>query len=344
MTNRQKNLLAFAATIFVFSIIALALYNKKPSEIKYTRPLMGTIVEITLIGKNEALLNAAAEAAFAEIKRLEGLMSHYREDSDVTKINNAAGKEPVAISNETMEVIEASLKASQTTYGAFDISMGVLGKAWHFIKDDKGELTPPSKEDVKKLLPLIDYRQIIIDKESNKVKLAKEGMKINLGGVAKGYIVGKAAEVLKKNGIKRGMVHAGGDMIVFNEPDSPPRLIGIQDPRNKDNIIGTLKVYNTTIATSGDYERFFIKAGKKYHHITDPSTGFPANKSLGVTIVTKDPALADALSTGIFVMGPVDGMKLIEELTDVEGLIIGADGKLTMSSGFKEIYTPGTKQ
>lgn len=344
MTNRQKNLLAFAATIFVFSIIALAIYNKKPSEIKYTRPLMGTIVEITLIGKNEALLSAAAEAAFAEIKRLEGLMSHYREDSDVTKINNAAGKEPVAISNETMEVIEASLKASQITHGAFDISMGVLGKVWHFTKDDKGELTSPSKEDVKKLLPLIDYRQIIIDKESNKVKLAKKGMKINLGGVAKGYIVGKAVEVLKKNGIKRGMVHAGGDMVVFNEPDSPPWLIGIQDPRNKDNIIGTLKVSNTTVATSGDYERFFIKDGKRYHHIMDPSTGFPANKSMAVTIVTKDPTFADTLSTGIFVMGPVDGMKLIEGLPDVEGMIIGADGKLTMSSGFKEIYSPDTKQ
>ena len=156
--------------------------------------------------------------------------------------------------------------------------------------------------------------------------------------------MGKAAEVLKKNGIKRGMVHAGGDMIVFNEPDSPPWLIGIQDPRNKDNIIGTLKVSNTTVATSGDYERFFVKDGKRYHHIMDPSTGFPANKSITATMVTKDPTLADALSTAVFIMGPESGMKLIEELPGVEGLIIRADGKLTMSSGFKEIYTPGTKQ
>jgi len=344
MTSKQRNLLALSATILVLLIIALAIYNRKPSEIKYTRLLLGTVVEITLAGRDEAQLNAAAEAAFAEIQRLEALMSHYREDSDVARVNNAAGKEAVAVSKETFEVVEVSLNASRLTNGSFDVTMGVLGKAWHFTKDDKGELTPPSAEEVKKLLPLVDYHQIIIDKQNNTVKLAKQGMKINLGGIAKGYIIGKAAEALKRHGIKKGIVHAGGDMIVFNEPDSPPWLIGIQDPRNKDNIIGTLKVSNTTVATSGDYERFFVKDGKRYHHIMDPSTGFPANKSITATMVTKDPTLADALSTAVFIMGPESGMKLIEELPGVEGLIIRADGKLTMSSGFKEIYTPGTKQ
>ncbi|MBI3754619.1 MAG: FAD:protein FMN transferase, partial [Deltaproteobacteria bacterium] len=207
MTNQQKNILAFAATILVFLLIALAVYNKKSSEIKYTRPLMGTIVELTLAGKDEARLNAAAEAAFDEIKRLEELMSHYRGDSDVAKINKAAGKEAVIISRETMDVIEASLKASHITNGAFDVTMGVLGKVW-LTKDDRGEMTIPSREEVETLLPLIDYHQITIDKKNNKVKLAKKGMKINLGGIAKGYIVGKAADVLKRHGIKKGIVHA----------------------------------------------------------------------------------------------------------------------------------------
>lgn len=331
---------------------------------------MGTVVEITLVGKDEAKLNAAADAAFAEIQRLEALMSHYREDSDVARINNAAGKVGVTVSNETMEVIETSLNVSQITNGSFDVTMGVLGKVWHFTplegtasksadhptrtnqgnqgpltgftKDDKGELVPPRRKDVKKLIPLIDYRKIIIDKKHNMVKLTKEGMKINLGGIAKGYIVGNAVKVLKKNGIKRGMVHAGGDMVVFNESDSPPWLIGIQDPRNKDKIIGTLRVSNTAIATSGDYERFFIKDGIRYHHIMDPSTGFPANKSIAVTIIIKDPTFADALSTAVFIMGPEKGMELIEELHDVEGLIIGVDGKKTISSGLKKIYTANT--
>ncbi|MBI5875321.1 MAG: FAD:protein FMN transferase [Deltaproteobacteria bacterium] len=327
---------AIAAVIFIFSIIALSAYNKKPLEIKYTRTLMGTVVEITIVGKDEARLNAAAGAAFEEIKRLEGLMSHYKEESDVSRVNAAAGKEAAHVSIETFEVIEAALEVSRLTGGTFDATMGALGNVWHFTKDDKGELTPPSREQVKKLLPLIDYRQIIVDKKNNTARLAKHGMRINLGGIAKGYIVGKAADVLKRHGIKKGIVHAGGDMVVFQEPDDEPWLIGIQNPREKDKIIGTIKAQNTAIATSGDYERFFIKDGARYHHIMDPSTGFPANKCRGVTIAAKDPMLADALSTAIFVMGPDEGMKLIEKLPDVEGLIIDADGRITVSSGLKE--------
>lgn len=335
MTARKNNIIAAAAITLVFTIIAIAIYNKQPSEIKYARTLMGTVVEITLVGSDDARLNAAAEAAFDEIKRLEGMMSHYKDDSDVAKINRAAGKEAITISEETMDVIDASLKLSQITNGAFDVTMGVLGKVWHFTKDDKGEPSPPSVEEVKKLLPLIDYRRIILDKERSTVKLEKQGMKINLGGAAKGYIIGKAVEVLKKHGVKKGIVHAGGDMVVFQEPDSHPWLIGIQDPRNKDKIVGTIKAQNTAVSTSGDYERFFIKDGMRYHHIMDPSTGFPANKSMAVTIVTKDPTLADALSTAVFVMGPDEGMKLIEQLPDIEGLIIDAKETLTVSSGLQ---------
>lgn len=326
---------AIVALIFILSIIALSVYNKKPLEIKYTRTLMGTVVEITLVGKDEANLNVAAEAAFSEIKRLEGLMSHYKEDTDVGRINAVAGKEAVHVSSETFEVIETALEVSRLSNGAFDVTMGILGKVWHFTKDDKGELTPPSREEVKKLLPLIDYRQVTVDKKNNTVRLAKQGTRINLGGIAKGYIVGKAADVLKRNGIKKGIVHAGGDMVVFQEPNDEPWLIGIQNPREKDKIIGTIKTQNAAIATSGDYERFFIKDGSRYHHIMDPSTGFPANKCRGVTITAKAPTLADALSTAIFVMGPDEGMKLIEKLPDVEGLIIGADGNMTVSSGLR---------
>lgn len=326
---------AIVALIFILSIIALSVYNKKPLEIKYTRTLMGTVVEITLVGKDEAKLNVAAEAAFSEIKRLEGLMSHYKEDTDVGRINAVAGKEAVHVSSETFEVIETALEVSRLSNGAFDVTMGILGKVWHFTKDDKGEPIRPSQEEVKKLLPLIDYRQITVDKKNNTVRLAKQGMRINLGGIAKGYIVGKAADVLKRHGIKKGIVHAGGDMVVFQEPNDEPWLIGIQNPREKDKIIGSIKTQNMTIATSGDYERFFIKDGSRYHHIMDPSTGFPANKCRGVTITAKDPTLADALSTAIFVMGPDEGMKLIEKLPDVEGLIIGADGNMTVSSGLR---------
>lgn len=336
MANSNKIITAIAVTACVFFIILLSVYNKKPAEIKYTRLLMGTVVEITIAGSDETRLNAAAADAFDEIKRLEGLMSHYKDNSDVSRINKAAGKEAQVIANETMDVINASIKVSQITGGAFDITMGVLGNLWRFTKDDNGDFTPPSEEEVKKLLPLIDYRLIIIDKKNNTVKLAKQGMKINLGGIAKGYIVGKAAEVLKKRGIKKGIVHAGGDMAVFQEPGDAPWLIGIQDPRDKDKLVGTIRAYNTAVSTSGDYERFFIKDGVRYHHIMDTSTGFPANKCRAVTILAKDSTLADALSTAIFVMGHDEGMKLIEKLPDVAGLIIDSDGRITVSSRLKE--------
>lgn len=305
---------------------------------------MGTIVEITLTGRDEEKLNKAAEAAFIEIQRLEKLMSHYREDSDVNKVNRAAGKEAIIVSNETMEVIKTSLNVSDISKGAFDITMGVLGNVWHFAKEDEGETMPPSKKEVENILPLIDYHQIIIDEKTNTVKLSKQGMRINLGGIAKGYITSKAVEVLKKNGAKKGIVHAGGDMVVFQDSDSSPWLIGIQDPREKGKNIGTIEIKNTAVATSGDYERFFVKDGIRYHHIMDPTTGFPANKSMGVTIITNDPTLADALSTAIFIMGPNDGMELIERLPDVDGLIIDANGKITISSGLKKIYKPSIAQ
>ncbi|MBI3752808.1 MAG: FAD:protein FMN transferase [Deltaproteobacteria bacterium] len=333
--GRIKKLAGIAATIFVFIIIALAVYNKRPSETKYTRLLMGTVVEITLVGGDETGLTSAADAAFDEMQRLEHLLSRYRDDSDVARINRAAGKEAAVVSKETMDVIEASLKVSQYSHGAFDITMGVLGNLWHFTADDRGAMTPPPQQEAAKLLPLIDYRRIIIDKKNSTVKLARPGMKIDLGGIAKGYIVGRAVDVLKRHGIKKGIVHAGGDMVVFQEPDDEPWLIGIQDPRNKDRLIGTIKAYNTAISTSGDYERFFIKDGVRYHHIMDPSTGFPANKCRGVTIVAKDSTMADALSTAIFVLGPDDGMKLIEKLPDAQGLIIDANGRITVSAGLK---------
>ncbi|OGQ47938.1 MAG: hypothetical protein A2W63_04830 [Deltaproteobacteria bacterium RIFCSPLOWO2_02_44_9] len=345
MTGHKKNFLAIAVLIFVITIITISIYKRQRTDIKYTRTLMGTVVEITLSGRNETSLNTAAEAAFDEIKRLEGLMSHYTNDSDVARINKAAGRDAVAVSMETMEVIEASLEISEITNGAFDITMGILGNVWYFTTADNGRserdggMSPPSMERVKKLLPLIDYRKIIIDKKNNAVKLAKKGMRINLGGIAKGYITGRAAEVLRKNGIKKGIVHAGGDMLVFQEPGDNPWLIGVQDPRKKGKIVGTIEAVNAAIATSGDYERFFIKDGIRYHHIMDPSTGFPANKTMGVTIIAKNPMLADAVSTAVFVMGPDSGMELLEKLPDVDGLIIDADGNIKISSGLKKIYT-----
>lgn len=337
----KKSILTYLLVIFVaVLILAVSIIRKNQSaEIKYTRLLMGTVVEITLYGNDEQLLKPASDAGFEEIKRLEALMSHYQDDSDVSRINKNAGKEPVKVSQETIDVIETAKKASEMSSGAFDITMGVLGKVWHFTKDDKGEPVPPEKEDVEPILPFIDYKQVIIDKDTSTVKLGRNGMRINLGGIAKGYIVSKAVEKIKAKGIKKGIIHAGGDMFVFNESQDKPFKIGIRHPREQGKIIGTIEILSGAVATSGDYERFFIKDGIRYHHIMNPKTGFPASKVQAVTIVFKDGTLADGLSTAVFVMGLEDGMKLIEKLPGVEGLIVDADGNTHLSSGLKG-YTP----
>ena len=343
--SRRNILIYLLVVVVVFAILLVSILRKKQStelkpfsagiEIKYTRLLMGTVVEITLGGDNEQVIKDAAAAGFDEIARLEKLLSHYQDTSDVSMINKFGWEKPVKVSQETMDVIDASERVSEMTNGAFDITMGVLGRVWHFTKDDKGEFIPPSEDDVKKLLPLVDYRRIIIDRDSSTVKFAKDGMRINLGGIAKGYIVAKAVDAIKKKGVKSGIVHAGGDMFVFQEDGNAPRKIGIQHPRKKDNIIGTIEVLNGAVSTSGDYERFFIKNSIRYHHIINTKTGFPAVGTQAVTIVANDGMIADVISTAVFIMGTEDGMKFIEDLPEVEGLIIDANGNITVSSGLK---------
>ncbi len=337
--SKKSTLTYILVVLIVILILAVSILRKNQSiEIKYTQLLMGTVVDITLYGNDEQLLKLASDAGFAEIKRLEALMSHYKEDSDVSRINRYAGKNTVTVSPETIEVIETAKKISEISSGAFDITMGVFGKAWRFTKDDNAGPIPPAKKDVEPLLTLIDYKQIIIDKITGTVKLGKEGMRINLGGIAKGYIVSKAVGAIKTKGIKKGIVHAGGDMFIFNEIDNKPFKIGIQHPREKDKVIGTIDIFNGAVATSGDYERFFIKDGIRYHHIMDPKTGFPASKVRAVTIVADNGTMADALSTAVFVMGLEDGMNLIEKLPDIQGLIIDENGNVHQSKGLKNAF------
>ena len=296
---------------------------------------MGTLVEIGLTGEDEETLREAAKNGFLEIERLEEMMSHHSRDGELSQINRYSGIKGVNVSPELLEVIEASMRFSEFSHGSFDITMGALRRIWDFDGITHGTMPIPSPRMVRKLLPLIDYRQISVDGRESTVRLNKPGMMINLGGIAKGYIVKRAVEAIKKRGIKRGIVRAGGDMVVFQGPKDPPFRVGIQHPRKRGKLLGTIQVSNSAIATSGDYERSFIKDGIRYHHIIDPTTGFPAYRCQAVTIVAKDAMTADALSTAVFVTGIDAGMSLIERLPDVEGVIVDAEGMVSVSSGLK---------
>jgi thiamine biosynthesis lipoprotein len=296
---------------------------------------MGTLVEITL--RQEDPKGAeAAEAAFAEIERLEAVFSSYIPTSDVSRITGAAGVGPVSVSPEVIEVLGVALRISELTRGAFDPTVGALFNVWDFSGED-GYV--PSEEEVIDLLPLVDYKKILIEENESKAGLSAAGMRLNLGGVAKGYIVGKAQEALKRVGVEWGIIKAGGDMAVFQKGNGEPFTIGIQNPREAGRLLGKITIAEGAMATSGDYERFFIKDGVRYHHILDPETGYPAKRSRSVTIIADDPTGADGLSTGVFVMGAKEGMELIETLDGVEAVIVDPDGRVQVSSGLKENFT-----
>ncbi|MBI1912280.1 MAG: FAD:protein FMN transferase [Deltaproteobacteria bacterium] len=335
----SKQRITYISVVFiVFSLLAVSLYvNREKESVTFSRMQMGTIVQITAIEGNRANFENAANKAFDEIDRLEAIFSSYKPDSDVSRISQSAGAEPVKVSPEVIEVLKAALKISELSGGAFDPTVGSLGRVWGF-SGEKGFV--PTREEVAKILPLVNYKNIILDEANSKAGLSKKGMVLNLGGVAKGYIVKNAIEVLKNNGVERGIVHAGGDMSVFQKDEKKPFVIGIQDPRKKGKLLGEAYVYNGAATTSGDYERYFIKDNIRYHHILDPATGFPANRSRSATIVAEDPTLADALSTAVFVMGVEKGMPLIESLDNVEGVIVDSEGRIYKSSGFKGKITP----
>ncbi len=335
--QRLSTYIIIAASVLLLLGLSYFINSRKPSEsVNYTKQAMGTLVELTLIDGDRKGFDEAAEAAFVEIERLEALLSSYRPESDISRIDQSAGQAPVEVAPEVVEVVAAALNVSRLSDGAFDPTVGVLAAVWG-PSGEKGVV--PSREELDKLLPLVDYRGVIVDEKADKVGLARKGMALNLGGVAKGYIVGKAAGVLKAHGVRRGIVHAGGDMYVFQEDRREPFKIGIQHPRKTGALLGEAYVYNGAVPTSGDYERFFEKDGVRYHHILDPKTGRPARGTQSVTLVAEDPTVADALSTAVFVMGPQRGMELIERLEGVEGVIVDGSGSVNISSGFKgKIY------
>lgn len=336
MERPKGNLLKYAlAAAVVFAVMAAALTLKRaPESVIYTRNLMGTVVRITIIDGDRGRFDEASEAAFREIERLEGAFSSYKEGSMVARVNRSAGKGPVEVTPEVMEVARAAMEVAGLSGGAFDPSIGALSKVWG-PSGERGVV--PAASEVSRLLPLVDYRKVYLG-PGDTIALAEDGMALNLGGVAKGYIAGRAAEALKANGVARAIVHAGGDMLLVGAEGREPFTIGIQHPR-EDRLLGEAHVGSGAVATSGDYERYFEKDGVRYHHILDPRTGMPARGAMSATVVAKDPTLADALSTAVFVLGAEKGIELIEGLEGVEGVVVGTDGRARVSSGFKgKIY------
>jgi thiamine biosynthesis lipoprotein len=292
---------------------------------------MGTVIEITLIGDNEEEANKAALQAFQEVKRIEQLMSPKIESGDVFRINQSCGKKGVKVSKETLEVIKRAQEISELSEGRFDITVASLTELWRKAREKR---IPPSEQEVKEKLGLVNFKNIEMDQEG-KVFLKKKDMAIDLGGIAKGYAADRAFELLKSLGYKNLIVNAGGDLRVGGLKNNQPWSIGIQNPRESKKILARISVSDTAIATSGDYEKYFIYQGKRYHHISNPKDGFPTEGNQSVTIIAKDCITADGLATAFFVLGAEKGYSLCQKLEGVKCLIVDKEGKTIFSPGLK---------
>ncbi|WP_338814600.1 FAD:protein FMN transferase [Bernardetia sp. Wsw4-3y2] len=292
--------------------------------------LMGNGFEIALQSQDKIWANTKIDVAIDEIKRIERLLTTFAEDSITNQINNNAGIKPIQIPDEVFQLIARCQRISDLTQGAFDISYGGFDKRfWNFDLSMK-EL--PSVENAKQAVRLINYQNIILDKENQSVFLKNKGMRIGFGGIGKGYAAEKAKQILKANGVESGFVNAAGDLTTWGfQENGKPWTIGIADPNQGKKLFSSLNITNTSVATSGNYEKFVMIKGKRYSHTIDPKTGFPVSGIKSVTIITANAELADALATPITVMGIKTGLHLINQMKGVGCLIIDDNNKLFLS-------------
>ena len=304
-------------------------------RVSFTDKAMGTHVLIqtyTTPDLDEDAVKGLIWKSFQEIQRLEALMTTWQKDSEISRVNAAAGKSAVHVGPDSLAVILKSQWISGLSEGTFDISFEAMHGLWKFDQDLVAKV--PAQADIDRARKLIDYRKITIDEAASTVKLEGPEMRISLGGIAKGYAVDKACDVLEKGGLRSYVVQAGGDLFVRGtKPDGKPVHVGVRDPRGKDenDAFGTLDVEDHAFSTAGDYERSFVLDGKRYHHIIDPRTGYPATASRSVTIWAKDAFTADAVDDAVFILGPEKGLALVESLEGVGAVIVDKDNKVWVS-------------
>lgn len=284
-----------------------------------TRALMGTKVDIVAQGADTVTMARAIEAAFAEMQRLERLMSHYRSDSLVAALHRRAGQGAVDIPAEMRAVLHRASALSLLSDGAFDITVGAYD-GWSF-SDAKARI--PSDADLRQARRLVDFRDVHL--LGHQARLARPGMRIDLGGVAKLPILQAGLQVLEQHGLRNVMINGGGDVLTRGQLDGRDWRVGIRDPRQPDRLIGTVHLSEGCVVSSGDYERGFVHNGRRYHHVLDPTTGLPTQGVRGVVMVTRHPDTVNGLGASIMAAGAAAGHTLLEALPEVDGLIV--DGR-----------------
>ena len=289
------------------------------------RYVMGTSVQVQAFGADEATRRAAIDEAFAAFAEVDRLMSNYRDDSELALINRSAARDAVSVSEPMFSVLDAARRVSSASNGAFDITVGPLVRLWGF--HDKTPHLPTAAE-LAKVRPLVDYRHLVLDAEHHTVRFVHPGVELDLGGIAKGFAVEIAADILRRKGLS-GFIDAGGNQYLLGTPPGKRTwTVGIKNPDMPDRVIGVVETSEISVSTSADYANFLVANGRKYGHILDPHTLEPSSAALSVTILSRDGTLADAMSKAAFILGPKAGLALVNQFPAMSAIILyrKADG------------------
>ena len=328
-------------TISILLIFSLTILSGCSKDNKVTEPLsktellMGTVVTVTLYDSND---EGILDKVFTKVKELESTLSINENGTLVDKINESAGIEPVKVDYDTYTVIKKGLEYAKLSNGLFDISVGPIVKLWNI---GLPEAKVPTQEEIDSRIPLVGYSDVELNDEENTVFLKRQGMMIDLGGVAKGYTADVISDILTEEGVKSAIIDLGGNIFAHGlKVDGSTWRIGIQNPfSDRGDIIGTITVKNKSIVTSGIYERYIEKDGIKYHHILSPKTGYPyENELAGITIISDKSSDGDALSTSVFAMGVEEGMKFINTQEGIDAIFVTKDNKIYITDGIRDIF------
>jgi FAD:protein FMN transferase len=289
---------------------------------------MGTAIRVELWCEDRAQGEAAISAVMDEMHRIDAQMSPYKSESQLSRINRCAAADAVRVSDELFGLLSRAIEFSRLSNGAFDITYAGIGHLYDYRKGIR-----PTDEQIARAQAAVGYRHLILDEEARTVRFARAGVRIDLGGFAKGYAVDNGAAILRRHGIAHAIVTAGGDSHVIGDRRGRPWTIGIRDPRRAGEVVALLPLEDVAVSTSGDYERYFEADGVRFHHVIDPATGRSPDGVHSVTIVAADGLTTEALSKTVFVLGAAKGLQLVESLRDVDAVVVDADGQLHFSSG-----------
>lgn len=332
-----RNTLLYLLAICTSILVSCSKSSSNTTEpVTRTQVFMGTVVKITLYDSNDSKI---LDKAFEKVAEIEQLVSANEEGTELDKVNEAAGKNVVKVSSTTFDIVEKGLEYSTLSNGDFDITVGPLVKLWNIGHEDA---KVPTQEEIDNIIPLIDFNSLELNKEDQTIFLKNENMSIDLGAIAKGYTADQVAKVLADNGVKSAIIDLGGNVYAHGvKPSGDKWTVGIQNPfSTRGDIIGTIKVFNKTVVTSGIYERYIEKDNIKYHHLLNPHTGYPFDNDIaGVSIITDKSIDADALSTTVFAKGVEDGLALVESLDNVDAIFVSKENKVYITDGVRDSFS-----